>query len=522
MSTMDGQLLANGVVRLKGYDLKLVYALLCKTNMGSLLTSKSKDLITKGDSDHFMKHLESEVQKLDSKSDEELQVDLFIEMTKLLKLRGLNYSLQKEIEDQSATIVDEVYDLFLKQNKKLLATNSYPTPSSKLQHIIVFQMNQLFQGIDSSFQSFTIQDQEKFAAEVNKYILSLPEEKQKQIKDRLGIDDLTEDIMRKTLATSGTSIVFAILVEVGGFAFYTTATSLLASFAGIFGLTLPFGIYTGLTSTIAVLANPLFLIPFLLGGGILLINQQNKSLKKKLLPIILMQITLPLMSDETVGDPDYSSFINNWTSRLNHYYKIKNEITKYEDQEKSLTLQIEIKQNLIAATKKNKMTQQIEISKFKSKVQSSLINSDLNSYEVSSNFEKLRMQYTDKTTEISNLVSEKNTSISPPGLFAKVNAKINQWTTSQTISQKEKEAASILLMLVEEILLPSSPYFENEQQHIQEIISSIQTIDEQIQEEQKLLTSLENNIKITKKNFQIHDIDRKSFERNNYGFQHLV
>ena len=110
---MDGQLLANGVVRLKGNDLKLVYALLCKTNMGSLLTSKSKDLITKGDSDHFMKHLESEVQKLDSKSDEELQVDLFVEMTKLLNLRGLNYSLQKEIEDQSATIVDEVYDLFL-------------------------------------------------------------------------------------------------------------------------------------------------------------------------------------------------------------------------------------------------------------------------------------------------------------------------------------------------------------------------------------------------------------------------
>ena len=170
---------------------------------------------------------------------------------------------------------------------------------------------------------------------------------------------------------------------------------MLASFAGIFGLTLPFGIYTGLTSTIAVLANPLFLIPFLLGGGLLLINHQNKSLKNKLLPIILMQITLPLMSDETGANPNDSLFINNWTTRLNHYYKIKNEITKYEDQEKSLTLQIEVKQNLIAATKKDKMTQQIEMSKLKSKVHSSLVNSDLNSYEVSSNFEKLRTQYTE-------------------------------------------------------------------------------------------------------------------------------
>lgn len=76
-------------------------------------------------------------------------------------------------------------------------------------------------------------------------------------------------MVRKAIATSGTSIVFAIIVEVSGFAFYTTATSLVATFAGLFGLTLPFGFYTGLTSTIEVLANPLFIIPLLLGGGIL-------------------------------------------------------------------------------------------------------------------------------------------------------------------------------------------------------------------------------------------------------------
>ena len=94
---------------------------------------------------------------------------------------------------------------------------------------------------------------------------------------------------------------------VSGFAFYTTATSLVASFAGLFGLTLPFGFYTGLTSTIAILASPLFLLPFLLGGGIWLTQHQNKSLKKKLLPIVLMQITLPYMSKGS-GSIQFDSF----------------------------------------------------------------------------------------------------------------------------------------------------------------------------------------------------------------------
>src|SRR5690606_7889934 len=225
----------------------MVYALLLKTNIGHLLSSKTKDVISKlskEESDNFTYHLEQEVNKLRNVEDQVLQVDLFLEITRLLKLRGTKYTLEQEIVDQSTFIVKDVYQLLLKQDKQFKSFAENEWNSTKLQQMIKFQMSKLFNELDNSFKDFTIDDQTKFASQVNEYIQGLPEEKQRKIKEKLGVDDLTDEMIRKAIATSGSSIVFAIIVEVSGFAFYTTATSLLASFAGLFGITLPFGVYT--------------------------------------------------------------------------------------------------------------------------------------------------------------------------------------------------------------------------------------------------------------------------------------
>ena len=66
---VDGQLLANSLMSLKGNDLKMVYILLTKTNMGQLLTSKTKDLFSKESIDHFSEHLIEEVKKIEHKAD---------------------------------------------------------------------------------------------------------------------------------------------------------------------------------------------------------------------------------------------------------------------------------------------------------------------------------------------------------------------------------------------------------------------------------------------------------------------
>lgn len=207
---------------------------------------------------------------------------------------------------------------FFKQDKQFQYFAENETGTSKLQQIIKYQMNKLFQELNHRFNDFSIDGQTKFIAQVNEYIQSLPEEKQSKIKEKLGIDDLTDEVIRKVMVTSGVSFLFAGIVEVSGFAFYTAATSLLASAASLLNITLSFGVYTKLTSTIAILSNPMFFIPLLLGGGALLVNFENKSLKKKLLPIIIMQITLPYMSGKT-EEASFERFIQEWNRRYGEY-----------------------------------------------------------------------------------------------------------------------------------------------------------------------------------------------------------
>ena len=68
-----------------------------------------------------------------------------------------------------------------------------------------------------------------------------------RIENKIGIAALGGASVLGTLATT---------ISISGFAFYTTTTSLLASTAGVLGVTLPWAAYTGTTSTIAVLGGP--------------------------------------------------------------------------------------------------------------------------------------------------------------------------------------------------------------------------------------------------------------------------
>ena len=397
---MDGAILANSLVSLKGTDLRMVYALLCKTNIVDLLSSKTKDVFSKEDGDHFTKHLEAEVRKLEHTDDQVIQVDLFLEITRLLKLRGMKYTLEQEIFDQFTNIVRDVYQQYKKQDKPFRAFTENQTNSTMLQQMIQFQMSKVFSELDDSFNDFTIEDQTKFASQVNDYIHSLPEEKQQKIKDKLGLNDLSDEMVRKTIAASGTSIVFAIIVEVSGFAFYTTATSLVASFAGLFGLTLPFGFYTGLTSTVAVLANPLFIIPMLLGGGYLLFNHQNKSLKTKLLPIIIMQIALPYMSKggENVS---FDSFIQEWEGRYVNDVELREELAKVAAEQDLVRKQIsECEKRINDLSAKIFAEENVLVSE-RRKIKSALKYADLDQLEVNESFLKRKRLYQNTLEQIS-------------------------------------------------------------------------------------------------------------------------
>ena len=80
-----------------------------------------------------------------------------------------------------------------------------------------FKWTKYFDELDDSFLDFSLEDQQKFSSQVNEYIQGLPEEEQNQIKEKLEIDDLTDDIVLTSIVTNGTSKVFTIIAKVNGF-----------------------------------------------------------------------------------------------------------------------------------------------------------------------------------------------------------------------------------------------------------------------------------------------------------------
>jgi len=518
---VDGQILASSLVSLKGTDLRMIYALLCKTNIGHLLSSKTKDLFSKEEQNHFTKHLEEEVNRLKNIDDSILQLDLFLELTKLLNLQGTKYTLQKEIEDQCTTIVNEVYKQYQKQDKHFRLFSENQPNTTKLQQMVIYQMRKVFTELDASFQDFSIGDQIKFASQVNDYIHSLPEDKQVKIKERLGVDDLTDELVRKAIATSGTSIVFAIIVEVSGFAFYTTATSLMATFAGLLGLTLPFGFYTGLTSTIAVLSNPLFIIPLLLGGGAVLVNHQNKSLKKKLLPIIVMQITLPFMSkeDEFIS---FNNIIQEWEIRYNQYHNLHSELEEILLKQKDNKNDIIQCERRIKECNKQIAVQIGQIQYEKQQILTTLKCSNMNSLAISSIFNTYKNQYQTIIVKIRDLENSKRSNPVKPGFFKLLQRKIINVGTFLDINDENKKIEGILEKMVTEVLRSTSSFKQTEREKVKQMENNIAK-----------LTAERNTTETNKR--KLHEVSSnlnqehraytqkiKLFEKENYGVHVLI
>ena len=77
--------------------------------------------IIEKESNHFINHLEEEAEKLESVSDEVIQVDLFLDLTKQLQLTGKKYLLPREIDEQCDAIINSSYELLYEKDKKFQA-----------------------------------------------------------------------------------------------------------------------------------------------------------------------------------------------------------------------------------------------------------------------------------------------------------------------------------------------------------------------------------------------------------------
>ena len=149
-------------------------------------------------------------------------------------------------------------------------------------------MVEQFKDLDNSKQKKVLEDM------VNK-LNNLSPDELKEFKDKMNIDEVTNDSVKKILLGGGIYSMFAGAVGIVGFPAYLFLTSFIGGISSIIGITLPFGVYTGATSVMAFLSS--WFLPIILAGGWFFSNKYTKKLRKVFAVASMVSISFQAYKD---------------------------------------------------------------------------------------------------------------------------------------------------------------------------------------------------------------------------------
>lgn len=301
---MNHHTLSDSLMVMDSESLRFNYSLLQDTHILKMIVPFVKEKVSRSKKSEIMEMVQKESLKYHSTPTSQLKMGMIKELSSLYGIPVDSLNTRLEVAEQWERIIHHMHLHMSKKDKQFKKFIENNKRQEKLEDIVSFQMQNLVQAVNN--KKLTTSEMEEIGESLEVFILKLPEQKQKQIAEKLGVNDVTSSTMQKLIATQGSAVVLAAIVQVAGFTFYTTLTSITASVFGLIGITLPFGVYMSLTSIVAVVANPLFLIPALLlaGGG--MVKWQNDKLKKSIAPIVVMQIVM--MRDKN-SLPDWDGFL---------------------------------------------------------------------------------------------------------------------------------------------------------------------------------------------------------------------
>jgi hypothetical protein len=160
-------------------------------------------------------------------------------------------------------------------------------------------LRRLFEQVSDDFEKKSAAEKDRIARELASLLAGLPPEVQEKIRQQAGVSDLSHEALMRTGTIAGIGAALSGIVGFAGFSAYTALTSFVASTAGLIGVTLPFGVYTGLTSGLAMLTNPLVLgAGFLVFGGVM-VSGANARMRNQLAPVM---VATAVVASTEIGD----------------------------------------------------------------------------------------------------------------------------------------------------------------------------------------------------------------------------
>lgn len=414
---MDGQSLSQALVRLSGADLRKVYALLCKTNLLHWITTKTKDLLSSKESKHFTKHLEEEAEKLQGRTDEDIRLSLFLELTKMAKLKGTRYESQKEIEDKCQEIVDWAFIQFQKKDKDFLSFYE-EKQCTKLEAMINWQIKQIFKEKQTKLSE----------KEIFEFVNNLPIDRH------------------------------------------------------------------------------------------LMVNHQNTSLKKQLMPIVFILIVIPYFIDSVLAHYDLDLIANEWSSRLKDYEKLLDELKSIESEQEVMNGKIRNLEQELKLKEREKSKRENSIASLKGNIKIQFIK-DKNRPYFKLLSDDLDMYRKEIILLERKMVKEKGNTSGFLGSL-KVSLKTKNYQTEITSLRRKMD--SIHDEMVDKIIQGKVVYAQDYVIQIGELHSEVNEIRREISSLQLQLSRQSQNLSDLKTTE--HSIRKKikDTEAETYGLEHLV
>ncbi|MEA2755850.1 MAG: hypothetical protein QOJ54_2139 [Aliidongia sp.] len=205
-----------------------------------------------------------------------------------LDLRFESPPTEAELVDLCLRAETRAVDLLVRlEGPKNAKKGSEPFSGGSVLDLSRFVVRRMFEQLDESFTRKPIGERERIAEDIAQRLATLPEEVRERIRIEAGLANLSAEALMRTgsLAAVGGAMVGT--VGLAGFAAYTSVTSFIAAAAGIIGLTLPFGVYTFATSTLAFVSNPVIVGSVALLGGHFAIKRATQQMRDRLVPVMV-------------------------------------------------------------------------------------------------------------------------------------------------------------------------------------------------------------------------------------------
>ena len=312
----------------------------------------------------------------------------------------------------------------------------------------ILSHRKIFQSFDETIGDLSEQQTENLVVQIEQYIQALPAEKQRQIKEKLNIDELTTKTIRQLVVSQGTVIIMSIIVEVAGFAAFTTLTSFIATTVGFFGITLPFGAYIFATSAFSVITGPIGIAAMLIGGGFLLKHQNDKA-RRMMIPIGIVQLLLPVVIE---GEQRVSadSFIAQWLPIYEEQQALQEKIKTDEQQ-----LNVLIESSVRYRGKMNDAFHSIEQKKRNVQKQYEQIQHSIgliDRYEQSRQYDELNKELDHIQAEIKNQKDEMAQNSRQTGFFNTIKNSFANYQIKGQVVEKDLQYARKQQELLQEIV----------------------------------------------------------------------